>query len=143
MQSQTSEQNLNNKYSPWQIISRRHVHDSGRVGGVYGLRGPTPMAVFLRPFIKPDRRFSRIRLSEGHSPALLLRRCLFPRRPRGQPIKTVAFVENFERVRRPQGLAPAALAPEPAFDPVGHILVEPGKGARAVGVVEIPAPAFE
>ena len=95
------------------------------------------------PLIKPDGRFSRIRLSEGHSRALLLRPRLRPRGPRGQPIQAMTFPQNFPWIRFPQGLLASALAPEPALQPHGRILVQPVKAPRAVGVVEIPAPAFE
>ena len=91
------------------------------------------------PRIKPDGRFSRIRLSEGHSLAALLRHRSGPRRPRGQPLQAVAFPENFRWIRLPQGLLTSVLAPYPALQPIGRILVEPVKDPRAVGVVETAA----
>ena len=53
------------------------------------------------PLIKPDGRFSRIRLSEGHSLTSLLRHRPCPSRPRGQPIQAVAFPEELRAACRP------------------------------------------
>ena len=50
---------------------------------------------------------------------------------------------DFPWRRRPQVPRTSAFAPQPALHPVRHKLVHPVKHPRAVGVMEIPAPAFE
>src|SRR5664279_2319511 len=98
-----------------------------RVGGADGLKRHEAKDRHAPPLIKPDGRFSRIRLSEGHSLALLLRHPPCPSCPRGQPIQAVVFPKDFPWIRFPQGWLAALLAPQPALQPAGRILVEPVK----------------
>ena len=91
-----------------------------RVGGTDGMKRHEADDRLAPPLIKPDGRFSHLRLAEGHSLALLPRSCLCPRRPFGQPIQAVAFPQFLPQLRLAFRVGfqvrifPSALAAPPA-----------------------------
>ena len=94
-------------YAPQSLpIFRRSTLEFGlrRVGGADGLKRHKANDRLAPPLIKPDGRFSRIRLCGGHSLASLLRQRLFPRRRRRQPIQAIIS-------SRPTHAEPKALEP--------------------------------
>ena len=95
------------------------------------------MTVCFPPLIKPDRRFSRIRLSEFHlrSASLSSSEC------GSESIQSVIFKEI---AARPAFLFPRripVLAPEPLPEPVGDEVIHLPKASVVVGEGKVMAPA--